>query len=449
MSMMLHKPRILCAVCLVSAAFSSQIAFAQSNRQPTGKVRLRRPQGQAMRVQKVDPKLQKVLVDWYNGTRTITKLTGTHSKYVYDLVFNVERRGTGKFYYEAPDKGRIDIEPGEIKKGEKSRRIDPRTKKPFALQASPAEKWLSNGKIILQVEPSKKKATRFPIPPKAQGRNIMDGPLPFLLGMPPQKALARYHLTIVSNSATKVRLLVKPKWKSDAANYQKAEVILNKENRYLPSAVRMIDPPGSRETVFTFYGFKINQKNIIADFFGRKKWWQLDLAGYKIVDAMPRQPVAGMPNLSGVTYKNALALSKKLNVKMEVCTATVAKKASHVNLIYNQLPMVGAPLRPGQKIFVSMFVDPKKFKAANVKVVPKLNGVHFKTAEAKLKQMGYRVELRRGTVTKNGADVYKVENQYPNAGQPALKNSKIVLWLLVNADDRKTKRTAARPASRK
>lgn len=447
MSMMLHKPRILCAVCLVSAAFSSQIAFAQSNRQPTGKVRLRRPQGQAMRVQKVDPKLQKVLVDWYNGTRTITKLTGTHSKYVYDLVFNVERRGTGKFYYEAPDKGRIDIKPANVK-GLKSPKKDKRTGRPFALQAAPAEKWLSNGKVILQVEPTKKKATRFPIPPKAQGRNIMDGPLPFLLGMPPQKALARYNLTILVNNADQVRLQVKPKWKADAANYREAKVILNKKNRYLPSAVWMVDPPGSRETVFTFYEFEVNKTSLLDKVFGRK-WWVLDLKGYKIVDAMPRQPVAGMPNLSGVTYKNALALSKKLNVKMEVCTATVAKKASHVNLIYNQLPMVGAPLRPGQKIFVSMFVDPKKFKAANVKVVPKLNGVHFKTAEAKLKQMGYRVELRRGTVTKNGADVYKVENQYPNAGQPALKNSKIVLWLLVNADDRKTKRTAARPASRK
>ena len=69
----------------------------------------------------VDAALQTVLIDWFKNTRGINSLNGSHTKYVYDSVFKLETRGVGRFYYEAPDKGRIDIFPAEIKKGHKAR----------------------------------------------------------------------------------------------------------------------------------------------------------------------------------------------------------------------------------------------------------------------------------------------------------------------------------------
>ncbi|HUG18784.1 MAG TPA: hypothetical protein VMM56_07380, partial [Planctomycetaceae bacterium] len=78
----------------------------------------------------VDPQLEKILKDWENKTKGITKLSGTHRRFVYDFVFEVEKRADGKFYYESPDKGRIDIEVVEIGEQEQSQKLG-RSGKPF------------------------------------------------------------------------------------------------------------------------------------------------------------------------------------------------------------------------------------------------------------------------------------------------------------------------------
>ncbi|MCH8820593.1 MAG: uroporphyrinogen-III C-methyltransferase, partial [Acidobacteria bacterium] len=109
-----------------------------------------------------------------------------------------------------------------------------------------------------------------PIPDRAQGRNIMDGPLPFLLGIPPDKALARYRLSVISETKTEVRLQIYPRWKSDSANYKSAKVVLSKTQNYLPSAVRMTDPSGKNKiTVYVFDKMIVNNKGVL-NWFKRK-----------------------------------------------------------------------------------------------------------------------------------------------------------------------------------
>src|ERR1041384_4950127 len=76
--------------------------------EPTTGSKLARPAAQPMRVKNVPPELMKLLEDWEASSSKIKKLEGEHRRWEYDYVFNVVKHNTGKFYYESPDKGRID-----------------------------------------------------------------------------------------------------------------------------------------------------------------------------------------------------------------------------------------------------------------------------------------------------------------------------------------------------
>lgn len=375
--------RIVSAASLLSLLLAGELA-AQNG----GERKLPRPQTAPLRVEKVSPAVREILEEWYRQTSAIKTLQGYHSRYVYDLTFDVERRSVGRFYYEAPDKGRIDIEPAKIRAGEKAQRRNPKTNKPFALQADHATQWLSTGRAIFQIDPVNKKANRFPIPPQSQGKNIMDGPLPFLLGMPPDKAIQRYRIKIMTdkqgrpiNTADQVWLQVWPKWKSDAANYREAKVILNKKNHYLPSAVQLIDPSGMQETVYTFYRTDVNSKNILATIFGRNPF-DIDLRDYKIESAIPQ--AKGSP---GETTGRA--------------------------------------------------------RVTSYRTVPNLIGVPFKEAKAKLAALGFNVEFRKGNIAQRQSLIYCVETQFPRPNSQAPPGSRIVLTLFVKAAD--LQRKTAKP----
>ena len=90
-----------------------------------------------MRVEKLSPELLQLLKDWEKATGKFDKLQGEHYRWVYDFPFEVEKRAQGKFWFEAPDKGRIDILPRTAKG--KPRMLDKNGKplpggKPFAVQ---------------------------------------------------------------------------------------------------------------------------------------------------------------------------------------------------------------------------------------------------------------------------------------------------------------------------
>ena len=158
-----------------------------------------RPSPLEHRVRNVPPDLMKLLEEWAASSAKIKKLEGEHRRWEYDYVFNVVKHNTGKFYYEAPDKGRIDMTPMTPDKDkvgvEETRKHweDGRPMK-FKSEAGPAERWYCDSQTVTQVNVKDKEATRMLLPKQIQGANIIDGPLPFLFGMPAQKAIQRYDL---------------------------------------------------------------------------------------------------------------------------------------------------------------------------------------------------------------------------------------------------------------
>jgi TIGR03009 family protein len=230
--------------------------------------------------------LEPILREWEEKTAIIKRLRGSHQRYEYDEVFGIEKRAIGEFWFEAPDKGRIDFQPAPlpdppINQGKKTARGEF-----YRIQAEEPLTWNCDGKSILQVEHTAKTYGMAEIPPQNQGENIMDSPLPFLFGMKADKIRERYRLSLGekhdktgNDGRKKYHIVASPLLESDARNWQRAEVLLDAQY-CLPGAIRLIDPAGTKETVYVFplSEMKANEKVWFPDPF------KLSLRGYKLVE---------------------------------------------------------------------------------------------------------------------------------------------------------------------
>lgn len=396
-----------------------------------------RPQNAALQVEKLPPQLESLLQTWSQKSAQIQKLQGTHHRFVYDKVFQVEKRAMGAFYYEAPGKGRIDLKPVTIGKGEVSRRTDPKTGQPFKLQADREERWICDGTDIWQVNDVAKQVDVFPIPKENQGQNIMDGPLPFLFGMPPAKAKMRYQLKLLADNENEAIIEVHPRWAVDARNWKFARVILKKDV-YLPRAVQLIDPSGNLETTYTFGDFHVNEdgRNFIQKFFGQEAQNpfrpNLQAQGYtfKVANGAAKQVAQAdgvtMPSLAGSHWKSAKELLDKLECKVEFRTGQTAPQHQLTYVVYNQQPAAKTPLKKGQDVVLTVY-GPSG-------TVPPVKGLFWKKAGAQLENAGYTVEYKRGQATTDKEKLYMVYEQSPAAGQELKPKGKVTLTVYMPSE---------------
>ncbi|MBC7820065.1 MAG: hypothetical protein IAG10_24545 [Planctomycetaceae bacterium] len=228
-----------------------------------------RPTGEPLVVQPVSPELRQILDDWEQHSSQIKSLHGKHTRFLYNHVFEIEKRSNGKWYLETPDKGRIDlvgIPPklvGIPPKKEVSRKIGKQSGHPYRIEPDQEQMWICNGDEILigNVNGDEKTYEVAPVPPHLRGTNIVNGPLPFLFGMKAVDAQKRYELTLLSNDKSSVKIRIVPRFQTDRDNYKMAEIILEKA-RYLPTAVRLLDPTENVETVYLFEIIDVNDRSL-------------------------------------------------------------------------------------------------------------------------------------------------------------------------------------------
>lgn len=236
------------------AGAPAEPAAAAGNAQPAGQPR---PNGEALRVETLDPKLEQILKDWERESAKIKVLQGEHKRSEFNKVFGVEKQSKGMFYFEAPDKGRIDMQGIEVKPGAKSTTVDPVTKKPYELSCGADEGWICTGNEVLVLTPSEKQFEAFPIPPNMQGANIIQSPLPFLFGMKADDAKRRFQLTLRGQNDTSYVIDAVPRLQMDAQNYSHAMIALDKVT-FIPRGVQLIDPAGTKMTKYTFSNIQVN-----------------------------------------------------------------------------------------------------------------------------------------------------------------------------------------------
>lgn len=201
-----------------------------------------------LEVQKLTPELESILDNWEAKTSQIEKLKGSFVRTTYDNVFNIQKLAKGEFMYEAPDKGYYTFEGYNP---DKPRLKIAKDGKPFAFEPDHDEKWYCTGAEIYQLNVTDRTYFKSSIPEENRGKNIIDGPLPFLFGMKKSQAVRRYNLELHSSNDREIRIRAYPKLQQDLSNYSEAEVILDAET-YLPKAMKLVDSPGTKETVHLF-----------------------------------------------------------------------------------------------------------------------------------------------------------------------------------------------------
>lgn len=335
--------------------------------------------------QQLPAALEKILQNWENQSAKIEKLEGKHIRREYDDVFQVEKKSEGRFYYEQPDKGRIDIAGMDIPAGAKSDK--PNAKGDFYdLKPGQDERWICDGKRIFSIDEKEKKYEVYPIPLERRGVNIMEGPLPFLFGMPAKVAKQRYYLKLLVNTPEQIIIAAKPRRRADAANYREAKIKLDPKT-YLPAAVQLIHPSGDQSTVYIFSDVVANKNRGILDGIFGKDPFTPKLVGYRLegkvvadagekkVERPVQQPVQRpvqqvpvqqatfkVPNMVGHDFQSAEALLQKMGFQTKVWPGDPAGEPRLIHHVYQQVPMPGATAKKGQTVHLKLYIDPNKAK---------------------------------------------------------------------------------------
>ncbi len=372
-------------------------------------------------------RLDHLLDDWARESAKVTKLKGEHHRFVYDKVFRVEKRSKGVFYYEAPSKGRIDITPVSVE-GQQARRVGP-DGQPFQLKADRAERWICDGQRIWQIDDTKKQMDVFPIPEQNQGQNIMDGPMPFLFGMPREKAKARYTLNLVAENEQYATIEAFPKWQIDAQNWQRAQIILDLK-LYLPKAVQLVDPAGNLETVYTFDEMTVNAFNagFLQKLFPEKNPFAPNQQGYqvtahdpnvgeKVAANQPQGPI--VPSVVNFPWKDAKDLLTKAGYAVKMQPGKIAPQEVANYVTYEQNPPAKSPLAIGETVTITVYVAKG--------MVPNVVGEAWKNAGAQLQAAGYKVKYLPGDPPPVQNMLFHVYAQTPAAGQKLAAGEEIEL----------------------
>jgi len=427
--------------------------FAQSNLPAEQRLNRGRLDSLELKTQRLTPELERILKDWSQATDKIQKLQGKHTRWVYNHTYEVEQQAVGSFYYEAPDKGRMDIkgqsEPIRDRFGKKVDRnkftngkSDLRNGKVYQFKNSLSEIWIADGRNIKQIDEKRKTIDVYPIPPGKRGKNIMDGPLPFLFGMPPDKAKKRFRFKLLRESETKVWLQIWPNLQQDRATWKEAKVILLKPS-YLPEAVQLIDPGGTTETVYKFYSLRVNKPRTLWNkLIGGRHWTNPKLTGYRTNINEPklarnerkpnpqnmqkRQRQPAVPSVVGLNYDEAkLAIFKAgYYVKFEHGTPTAIR--NQVWRVEAQRPRQSTPLQ--KRKTVTLIIMPP-LRKEDRHAVPRLLGLRHQDAEKSLRRAGYLVSLKRGSKTENKDLIFRVQSQSPLPNEPLSKEGKVTLYL--------------------
>ena len=416
------------------------------------------------RVAQQAAQLNQVLVEWHQKSLDVKRLEGEHVRIIYDYVFGVATRAEGRFYYEAPDKGRIDLVPDPKGKGKKFEKVNPNTNKKVVLTAQPdqPERWICDGQQVLVIDEVQKVAQQYPIPAAARGANIMDGPLPFLFGMPPEKAKQRYTMKLLQLNAKDIDILVYPRLKQDSANYKWARIRIERATM-LPMAVQMLDPAGSRETVYTFPRVAKNPKKgwLPAFPWKEKDVFKPDLSKYDIQAAevdpeelVERKPVTVpvgrrlVPSVVGFDFKQAETILKKSGYTVKMLRGQPAIRSELTYRVQKQTPEPKTAVANGSVVALTLFMPAIQQTGgegrssatgagsgvARPVMLPKVVGAHWKDAEKILKAAGVAIKFRQGRVAANSSDIFKVYDQAPAAGSKVNAGDAVILTLFISPE---------------
>lgn len=211
--------------------------------------------------------LEQILTAWEKSSSQVQTFECDFKRWESDPVFGKNTEDVGKLKYAAPDKGMFKVE------GERS------------------ELWICDGKSIFEYKYQQKELVEHKLPPELQGQAISNGPLPFLFGAKAADLKRRYFMRITTPADAKGEIWMEalPRFQQDAANFQRAELIL-KSNGMLPHALQIYSPNGKNRSAYQFFNVVLNDplRFFKGDPFNAALPW-----GWKKIVEEPESPQVG------------------------------------------------------------------------------------------------------------------------------------------------------------
>ena len=237
--------------------------------------------------------LNDILNYWEHETSKIERYRCDFERYEYEMgQFGrvLKTYTTGKIQYESPDKGLFHAEVIKHRTPPKQPGGEP------GLQPQvdgPREHWICDGTSIFEFNYPLKQIIKRPLPPGMQGKQIAEGPLPFMFGAKAVQIKRRFWLRVVTPPDMKGEYWLEaiPRTMQDAQNFSAMTIIIS-EKDYLPKAMLMVHPNKAR----TNYLFNERETNWIRNVFVRSKFVPvLPTREWKMVDALLERAAAGAP----------------------------------------------------------------------------------------------------------------------------------------------------------
>jgi TIGR03009 family protein len=205
----------------------------------------------------------KQLKFWQAASDKVKTFKSDFTRLEYDNVWNpgTDRPmivSTGVLSYSKPDRGSFEIQT--IKRWTKT---DPNSIAPDApgeyveQKAEIGEHWVCDGKAVYEYDQRNKQLRETVIPEEMRGVKIVDGPLPFLFGAEADKLIERYWIREKTSDPAQIFLEAYPRRQSDAVNYERVEVILDRKTMQ-PTAIQVYLPGGQQRHVYTFTDPSVN-----------------------------------------------------------------------------------------------------------------------------------------------------------------------------------------------
>jgi TIGR03009 family protein len=221
----------------------------------------------------------------------------------------------GTIQYASPDKGLFRVDKlwqiAMQKQGEVTLPVIEGGKPKYVQQEQIlGEHWICDGKATFQFDGLNKQLIRRELPPEMQGKQIAEGPLPFLFGAKAQTMKERYWLRIVppppgsDQPPIPGHFLIEaiPKRREEAAEYLAIHVVID-EKEFLPNMLTLWDRVGGKSR----YEFANREKNWsmlppALNPFHRQFYAPEAPDGWKKVNEpfRPDPPAAGVPAITRV-----------------------------------------------------------------------------------------------------------------------------------------------------
>jgi len=234
-----------------------------------------------------EPTLEEVLSKWEEATSNIKTIEMRFHRWVYHHTFEVEKRSTGTFFYEAPNRGRLEIREAEASQSAVSKKKNQQGESYKFLPEQP-ETWIWTGTKILWIKEKNRSYTSWLIQDTKESSNLDWISLAVMQNMPkPQNALPaivdgsskdlkqNFDIKLLKITDEHIWLELLPRESAVREQFKRIRIILDSET-YQTTAAQYLDPAGTTETVYSFSDLKLNSPKPLND-----KRLKPDLNGYQ------------------------------------------------------------------------------------------------------------------------------------------------------------------------